>query len=57
MKTGYYSWGVVNTPLPFIRAIPHMWPPNFIGANPGQDGAYLPNDISFLHALACYKPT
>jgi hypothetical protein len=57
MQKPVYSWFAVNSPLPVIRARPGMWPPNFIGANPGQEGAYIPNDISMLHALAFYLPT
>lgn len=52
-----YSWFLVNSPLPFIRAIPGMWPANFLGANPGQDGAYVPRDVNLLECLATYRPT
>jgi hypothetical protein len=52
-----YSWFLVNSPLPVIRALPGMWPANFIGANPGQAGAYMPRNINFLQALAVYRPT
>jgi hypothetical protein len=56
-KIPVYSWFLVNSPLPFIRARPGQWPANFIGANPGQEGAYIPLDINMLEALAMYKPT
>lgn len=52
-----YSWTVVNSPLPFVRAIPGMWPANFMGASPGQAGAYAPRNINFLKCLALYRPT
>lgn len=59
MKQGIptaYQPVIVNMPLPFIRAIPGMWPANFIGANPGQAGAYMPRDISMIECLAVYRP-
>lgn len=59
MKQGIptaYRPVIVNMPLPFIRAIPGMWPANFIGANPGQAGAYMPRDISMIECLAVYRP-
>lgn len=53
-----YSWYMVNSPLPFVRAIPGMWPANFIGANPGQAGANAGmRSINFLGCLAVYRPT
>lgn len=52
-----YSWHLPNSPLPVIRALPGMWPWNFLGANPGQDGAYMPNQNNYLDYLAIYRPT
>lgn len=52
-----YSVHIPNSPQLYVRALPGMWPPNFIGANPGQAGANMPRTINLLDALASYQPT